>query len=125
MPKTPRNALSETKGTVGTFWKVRVVSGVDDGIFLHAHQPNDFVALFEVWVARFEDFGETKATHDVAQRNGRQVGGAFAHPDSHGRIDGKEFYARESLTLLQLRHRRFVQFEVAGSAQPRRAFFQQ
>ena len=105
MPRTPRNAVSETNGTGGIFWNGRLLGAVDQHVVPEAREAHDLVAVFVVGVAGFDDFGETEAAHHVADGDGRHVPLDVGHPHAHGGVHGEVAYASEGLAFADFRKR--------------------
>src|SRR5271167_1451480 len=73
------------------FLKGRQVAGANDDISLQSSEADNFVALLEGRMARFNDFGQTESAHDLTERDGRHVLRNVCHPYAQGGVDGKKF----------------------------------
>jgi hypothetical protein len=98
-PQDAKERAIRHAGDVRNFVEAARVRSVDEEVFLHAHQADDFFAGRQRRVARLDDFRQAEAAHHVAQGDGGQVGGAFPHPHAHGRVDGEIFYTGQRLAL--------------------------
>src|SRR5882762_3719468 len=99
----------------GKFLKGTLPLAGKETVFLEAGEAGDFVAFFEIGIAGFGDFGEAEGAHDFADLDGRHVLGEIGHPDAHGGVDGKIFYAGEGLAFGDGGDGGFGEFEDVGS----------
>ena len=90
---------------------------VDEDVVLKAGQAGNLVALLEIGMAGFDDFGEAEGAHDVTESDGRHVLGYVGHPDAHGGVDGEIFDAGEGLAVLNGGEGRFGELEIAWGDQ--------
>src|SRR5882757_3912096 len=91
----------------GKFLEGALTLAGKDTVFLEAGEAGDFISLFEIRIAGFDDFGEAEGAHDFAELDGRHVLGEVGHPDAHGGVDGEIFYFGEGLAFGDGGERRF------------------
>ncbi len=87
------------KGDAGEFLEGAFSFAGEDAVFLEAGEAGDFVALLEIRIAGFDDFGESEGAHDFADLNWRHVLREVGHPDAHGGVDGEIFHFGEGLAF--------------------------
>src|SRR6266481_2243896 len=87
------------EGDAGKFLESALSLAGENDIFLEAGQAGDFVSLFEIRIAGFDDFGKAEGAHDFADLHGWHVLGEVGHPDAHGGVDGEIFNFGEGLAL--------------------------
>src|SRR6266705_4054147 len=104
MPSTPRKMGNE--GNLRNFLVGRLGRFIDDDVVLKAGETRDAIALFEIGVARFYNFGKTNGAHNFTNRHNGKVS-ISGHPDAHGGIAGEILHAREDLAVFYFWHWRF------------------
>jgi len=76
----------------------------EEEVLLEAGEAEKFVTFLEVGMARFDDFGEAKGAHHLAELHRWHVLRYVSHPNAHCGVDGEIFDARESLAIGERRN---------------------
>ena len=83
-----------------------------DGVLLPAETVLDDVADLEAGMVRFHHLADGAARHDLADADGRRVGGGIAHAPAHVGIERHVDDAHQHLARAGLGHRHLLDAEV-------------
>ncbi|MNF51985.1 hypothetical protein D3C84_333210 [compost metagenome] len=100
-------------------------TGLADEVVLHTQRAVHIVTHGKARVVGGDDLAHTQGTHDLADAHGRDVGLAFVHPATHGRVQRQVFVLDQDLTGRRFPDRNLLIGKGLAGRGPHRAFGEQ